>query len=144
MKLTFYKNTSDPRKVAKSITSLGEIDNCVLRDEESILNPTFEVASAALPNDFNYAYCDYTGRYYFTGDAVMVRAGLWRIPCHVDVLSSLYSQYSGIQATISRNETIRNGYLIDDRYKAKAYREILTRQFPNAMTSDSIILMTVG
>ena len=144
MKLTFYKNNSDPKKAVKSITSLGDIENCVLRNEQNILDPVFEVASAALPNDFNYAYCDYTGRYYFTGNAVMVRAGLWRIPCHVDVLSTYFSQYSGIQATINRNETIRNGYLIDDRYKAKAYREILTRQFPNAMTNDSIILMTVG
>ena len=115
-----------------------------MRDEENILDPSFDVASSALPNDFNYVFCDYTGRYYFTGNAVMLRSGLWRIPCHVDVLSTYFNQYSGIQATISRNETIRNGYLIDDRYKAKAYREILTRQFPNAMTSDSIILMTVG
>ena len=144
MKLTFYKTASDPKKVVKTLTSLGDIDNCVLRDEQNILDPVFEVASAALPNDFNYVYCDYTGRYYFTGSAVMARAGLWRIPCHVDVLSTYYSQYKDLSATINRNESIRNGYLIDDQYKAKAYREIMCRKFPYKMTNDSIILLTVG
>lgn len=144
MTLTFYKNTSDPKCVTKSITSLGDITNCVLRDEENILDPVFEVASAALPDDFNYVYCDYTQRYYFTGNAIMVRAGLWRVPCHVDVLSSHYAKYSGLSATITRNETFKNGYLIDDNYKAYAYKECVTRKFPYSFNSDSLILITVG
>ena len=144
MILTFYKNLSDPKKAIKTLTSLGEIQNCILRDEQSVINPNFEVASAALPNDFNYVYCDYTGRYYFTGDPVMVRSGLWRIPCHVDVLSTFFNDYKGISVTVNRNESMRNGFLIDDQYKAKAYREIMCRKFPNKMTDDSIILLTVG
>lgn len=144
MNLTFYKNISDPKKAAKSLTSLGELSGCVLRDEESILNPTFEIATNALPNDFNYCYCDYTGRYYFTGDAVMVRNGLFRIPCHVDVLTTYYQQYKNAVATITRNENVRSGYILDDRYKTLCYQEIVTQPFPNAMEDDSIILMTVG
>ena len=144
MNLTFYKNTSDPKKAIKTLTSLGVIQNCILRDEQSVINPTFEVASAALPDDFNYCYCDYTGRYYFTGDPIMVRSGLWRIPCHVDVLSTFLNDYKDISVTVNRNESMRNGYLIDEQYKAKAYREIMCRKFPNKMTDDSIILLTVG
>lgn len=144
MTLTFYKNLSDPKCVTKSITSLGDITNCVLRDEENILDPVFEVASAALPDDFNYVYCDYTKRYYFTGNAIMMRAGLWRIPCHVDVLSTYYNQFKNVSATISRNEIMRTGYMLDDRYKTLCFQEIVTRPFPNAMENDAIILMTVG
>jgi len=144
MILTFYKNLSDPKKVIKNITSLGAIQNCVLRDEQNILDPVFEVASAALPDDFNYVYCDYTGRYYFTGNAIMVRTGLWRIPCHVDVLSSHYEKYKTVSATITRNETVRNGYLIDGNYKTYAYKECVTRKFPVAFDTDSLILITVG
>ena len=144
MNLTFYKNLSDPKKVVKNITSLGVIQNCVLRDEQNILDPVFEVASAALPDDFNYVHCDYTGRYYFTGNAIMVRTGLWRIPCHVDVLSTYYNQFKNVTATIARNENMRTGYMLDDRYKTLCFQEIVTRPFPNAMEDDSIILMTVG
>lgn len=144
MTLTFYKNLSDPKCVTKSITSLGDITNCILRDEENILDPVFEVASAALPDDFNYVYCDYTKRYYFTGNAIMTRAGLWRIPCHVDVLSTYYNQYKNVSATIARNESMRTGYMLDDRYKTLCFQEIVTRPFPNAMEDDAIILMTVG
>ena len=144
MTLTFYKNLSDPRCATKSLTSLGDLTSCILRDEEPILTPTFEVASAALPTDFNYVYCDYTGRYYFTGDAVMVRAGLWDIPCKVDVLSTYYNQFKNVTATIARNENMRTGYMLDDRYKTLCFQEIVTRPFPNAMEDDSIILMTVG
>lgn len=144
MNLTFYKNNSDPKKAVKTLTSLGVIQNCVLRNEQNILDPVFEVASAALPNDFNYAYCDYTGRYYFTGSAVMVRAGLWRIPCHVDVLSTYYATLAQKTATITRNETLANAYLLDPNYQSKCYSEIITQQFPNEMSSNSLILITVG
>lgn len=144
MNLTFYKNTSDPRKAVKTLTSLGQIQNCILRDEQPVIDPVFEVASAALPDDFNYCYCDYTGRYYFTGDPIMVRSGLWRIPCHVDVLSTYYTDLAAKQATITRNEFIKNGYMLDDKYKSKVYTEFVTHQFPNAMDDDCLILITVS
>lgn len=144
MNLTFYKNISDPKSAMKNLTSLGEISGVAMRDETQVVNPEFLVASQALPSAFNYCYCDYTGRYYFTGDPVMVRTGLYRIPCHCDILTTAYPKYSQIVATISRNEAISNGYLLDSNYKAMSYRECVTRQFPAEMNQDTLILITVG
>lgn len=144
MNLTFYKNLSDPKCAVKNLQSLGVIQNVTLRSEESILTPSFEVATAALPNDFNYVYCDYTGRFYFTGNAIMVRNGLYRIPCHVDVLSTYNAPLRALSATINRNEAEYNGYIIDDNYIGLAYEEVVSKPFPNAMENDSIVLITVG
>lgn len=144
MNLTFYQNASDPRKVDKTLTSLGVIENCAMRDILDVENPTFRVASAALPNAFNYVYCDYTQRFYFTEDPVIVRTGLYDIKCRSDVLANLKTQLRGMTATVTRNENISNGYLLDANYKAMSYRECVTKQFPNAMTQDSLILITVG
>lgn len=144
MNITFYQNASDPMKMDKSLTSLGTIQNCVMRDSLNIKDPVFRVASAALPGTFNYVYCDLTDRYYFTEAPVMLRTGLWDIPAHVDLLSSYKQQLRAKTATIARNENLSNGYLIDGNYKAYAYRECMTRQFPNAMDQDSLVMITVG
>lgn len=144
MNLTFYKNISDPKSAMKNLTSLGEISGVAMRDETQVVNPEFLVASQALPSAFNYCYCDYTGRYYFTGDPVMVRTGLYRIPCHCDILTTAYAQYKDIVATISRNEQLATGYMLDPELKTLSYQNIATLQFPNAMEDDSIVLMTVG
>lgn len=144
MNITFYQNSSDPRKLDKTLTSLGVIENCAMRDVLDVENPTFRIASSALPNAFNYVYCDYTQRFYFTEDPVLVRTGLYDIRCHSDVLANLKTQLRAKTATVSRNEFMSNGYLLDANYKAMAYRECVTKQFPNAMTNDSLILITVG
>lgn len=144
MILTFYQNASDPRKVDKALTSLGAIENCAMRDILDVENPTFRIASAALPNAFNYVYCDYTQRFYFTEDPVLVRTGLYDIKCHTDVLVNLKTQLRALTATVDRNENIANGYLLDPNFKAMIYRECVTRQFPNAITGDSLILITVA
>lgn len=144
MNITFYQNSSDPRKLDKTLTSLGVIENCVMRDVLDVENPTFRIASDALPNAFNYCFCDYTGRYYFTEDPVLVRTGLYDVKCHSDVLANLKTQLRALTATVDRNENIANGYLLDPNFKSMVYRECVTKPFPNGMTADSLILITVS
>lgn len=144
MTLTFYVNSSDPRKLDKSLASLGSIENVVLRSEQSAKDPIFRIATNSLPTAFNYCYCDRTMRYYFCEPPVLVRNGLFDIQCHTDTLSTFKDYIRAQTATVTRNQSRANGYLSDDRYKALAYEEIVTKQFPNAMENDSLILLTVG
>ena len=144
MNITLYQTASDPRKVDKALTSVGSYANCIMRDILDFETPTFRIASSALPSAFNYVYCDYTQRYYFCEDPVEVRNGLYDIKCRSDVLMNLRAQLRGRTATITRNENMSNGYLLDANYKAMCYRECVTKEFPNAMTQDSLILITVG
>lgn len=144
MTLSFFVNASDPKKVDKVLESLGEIQNCVLRDGQSAKDPVFRVATAALPTAFNYCYCDHTQRFYFCEPPVMVRNGLYDIQCHTDTISTFKDYIRAQTATVTRNQTLANGYLIDDRFKSVAYEEIVTKKFPNGLTNDSLILMTVG
>ena len=59
-------------------------------------------------------------------------------------LMSNKSEILSLNATVDRNEFLKNGYLQDDMYKTMAYEEIVCKSFPSGLTSDSIILMTVG
>ena len=144
MNITLYNNTSDPRAVTKALTGAATLSNCIMRDETEVVNPQFEIETASAPTAYNYLYCDYTGRYYFIREITMVRNGLFRLSCHVDVLMTYAAAIRGKNATIARNEYTKNGYIPDERYKSLAYEEIVTKQFPNEMNQDSIILLTVG
>jgi hypothetical protein len=115
-----------------------------MRRETDVINPQFEIETSSAPTAYNYLYCDYTGRYYFIREITMVRNGLYRLSCHVDVLMTYGAAIRGKNATITRNEYTKNGYIPDERYKSLAYEEIVTKQFPNEMNQDSIILLTVG
>lgn len=144
MNITLYHTTSDPRAVTKALTGAAALSGCVMRDETEVVNPQFEIETASAPTAYNYLYCDYTGRYYFIREITMVRNGLFRLSCHVDVLQTYGAAIKARPATISRNEVVKNAYLIDERYKAVAYEEVVTKHFPNSMTDDSIVLLTVG
>lgn len=144
MTLTFYLNSSDPKVVTKTLTQVASFDSAAMRDVLDVVNPTFRVATSALPQSFNYAYCDTTGRYYFCEQPVMVRTGLYDIKCKSDVLMTAAAQLKTRTATVSRNEFRSNGYLLDPYYKTYAYKECVTKKFPNSMDDDSIILITVG
>lgn len=144
MTLTFYVNSSDPRALTKTLTSLGDIADCTMRDALNVRNPVFRVVSGALPTGFNYCYCDWTQRYYFVRDISAYRNGVYDITCACDVLQT-FAQYIKAQtATVARNETLVDGYLPDVQYQVRAYQEIVTKKFPTAITGDSLILMTVG
>lgn len=144
MNITLYSTSSDPRVVSKALSGATTLSGCIMRRETDVINPQFEIETASAPTAYNYLYCDYTGRYYFIREIAMVRNGLFRLSCHVDVLMTYGGAIRSKNATITRNEYTKNGYIPDERYKSLAYEEIVTKQFPNEMNQDSIILLTVG
>lgn len=144
MIITFYAITDDPKKVAKTLPP-GTALTGTLQEDTDLYTPTFTLEeSLTTARLFNYCYIADFGRYYFLDPPTQETAGLVRFKAHCDVLMSFSSQYLSLFATVERNENRANGYLIDPEYKAVAYEEIITKEFPNAMTNDSIILLTVG
>lgn len=146
-----YIVADDKKKVNKGLTNV--VKNAVsitYKDSTEQINPVIILnKDTENLNNVNYVYLSDKNKYYFVTDSPIELTGK-RIAysLHEDVLMSAKSKFLNLKATIDRAETdssrIRNGYLIDEQFKAYAYEQITTKKFPNGIQNDSIILITVG
>lgn len=143
MTITLYSISDDPRNVSKTLGT-GTDASGTARGSFPVTGGAVEIQSAANLNKFNYAYIAETGRYYFIEKIDVLRHDLYVLNLRVDVLMSYAAQIRSLTGTINRQENLYNGYIQDGRYQALSYSKIVAKTFPNAMTNDSIILMTVG
>lgn len=142
--VVFYKNTSDYKCVNKTLTEIKKIENAVFKDSNNIITPQLLITYDSNIFNSNYCYISDNNRYYYIKDIVKMQGGKLLVDCEVDVLMSNKNEILQLTATVDRNENESNAYLIDENYKALSYKEIVCKSFPQGMTRDSIILMTVG
>lgn len=144
MNITLYRNSSESNKVNKTITQILSVDGS-LKDETSILNPTFIVNNVGVINA-NYCYIPQFNRYYFITDITSYRNNLWQISCKVDVLMTYKSQILENTATLSRQENLHNLYLKDDLSKFESDTFTLYQDFPtqNFNGSGDFLILTTG
>lgn len=140
--IKLYKITDDERVVSKTLINEKSY-TCVLKNEAEILGPEIDIQTTDNLSDYNYAYIERYGRYYYVKPSTTPN-GFWRMKGRVDVLMSHKSELLQLSGTLERSEKIFNAYLNDSEYKALSYRKVVTKQFPYAMTNDCFILMTVG
>lgn len=146
MTITFYNNESDEILVDKKITSISSISNAKIINETDIVNPSIVVSRNFYDSiilNANYLYIDKLDRYYYINN-ISFAESMIVIDCTVDVLMSYKSEIRNITCTVKRNENLKNGYLNDDNYNIQAYKQVVCKMFPNAISNDSIILMTAG
>lgn len=127
MDVTLYKNNSENYRIDKSISSQGTY-SCVLKDGCSVENPVILLATNNI-SDVNYMYISDFGRYYFIGDIISVRNGLWEVHAHVDVLMSYSSEIKACTATFKRQENLFNMYLDDPEFRTYNKSQIVTKLF---------------
>lgn len=143
--IQLYNTADDPRVVGKTKSTVGGAHAITLKDGCSIDEPTVSLTiSASSIANANYAYIGDFGRYYWIRDRKSLVNGVVELVLESDPWESFASQLRACPATISRNENASNGYLLDDSYQLLAYNTVVTRLFPQGMTDESMILMTVG
>lgn len=143
--MSLYQVTDDVNVMGKTIQAPTSTHTITLKDGCSIDRPMISFsaqASAIAP--LNYAYIDTFQRYYWITDRKSLVNGVMELTLESDPLESFRGQIKECTGTITRNEHIKNGYLLDERYKAKSYKKIVHKEFPVALDDMSIILMTVG
>ena len=129
----FFQNTAEPNRVNKTDYLIEQIRIAGnLRDISDVINPsiTFECADDKILKS-NYVYIPAFNRYYFINSITSVRANLWRVNLHCDVLYSFRNDVLQIKAIIDRQENNFNRYLIDNNMPLssipyKESKEILT------------------
>lgn len=143
--MSLYQVTDDVNVLGKSIPAPTSTHTITLKDGCSIDRPvvSFSAPIAALA-PLNYAYIDTFQRYYYIVDRNSLVNGVVELTLESDPLESFKAQILQRQATITRNQNEKNGYLKDANYSALAYEAIQYKHFPNALNDTSCILVTVG
>ena len=91
---------SDKRINSTKIPTLAETATCVLKSGTSVERPTFILQSVS-PFDWNVAYCETFGRYYFINDVTYVES-TYEISCTCDYLASYKDEILSNTAYVER------------------------------------------
>ena len=145
MTLTFYLITQDYRVVNKTLgTAIGTAVG-VLHEKVNDLKMSIKLPSALFNTvtGSNYVFIDTTQAYYYR-ESYNIENDCVIIDLRMDVRKTFAAQIKNINATVNRNEMVRNGYLNDTGYNSLAYQAVQYKTFPNALDDASYILVTVG
>lgn len=130
--IVLQSNISETIRLDKNLTTIATLTG-TLRGDTSIIDPVFRI-EGNLADYINVNYCtvEAFGRSYFVNNIRSLRAGLFEIDCHVDVLSSFKSGIRANHAIMHRSERNWNLYLNDGTLKMTQRPEkIVTTQFSN-------------
>lgn len=130
--ITVQTNSSEANRVDKSLADIAALSG-TLRNDTSIIDPVFRIGGDISQYlAANYCTVPAFGRSYFINNIRSLRAGLFEIVCHVDVLSSFKTGLRTNSAIIHRSERNWNLYLNDGTLKMTQRPEkIVTQQFSN-------------
>lgn len=146
MLINFYKMNLDARVVDKTagLTAVTSFDVKLKKKPNNIKSFNLELAMDPEDITFNYCYIPKFKRYYFIGEPVSVYNGITEIPLNCDVLFTYKKGiYESVQL-VDRSASHGNAFMPDNKIPVLAYETIESKKFPNAMNTDTIILMTVG
>lgn len=144
MNITVYDYGGNPKNVSKSLSSgttySGHLHS---RTNDLKISVALRGVEWSTVDSINYAYVDTTGKYYFVESKDFDNNEII-LNLKQDVLMSFSSGIRNASGTVARNENRYNGYMLDNSYQVLSYKNIVTKEFPNGVGNESIILMTVG
>lgn len=138
----FYANTSDDRKVDKTLTEITT-KTVEYKGDTSIINPQIKVS---VFNDFgkcNYVYLSDTKRYYFVRNITMSQQNII-IELECDVLYTYRTDIRRQKAILKRQRNKCNYYLDDEKFRALEYSRIQTFAFPTGFTQNAFVITIAG
>ena len=122
MKIVLYSMTSAKRKIGKTKAKLFELDNVIIKQSTSAIEPTFVVSKQKgknLPSMYrvNYLYSYATKKYYFVSDIRWVTGSCLELICVEDVLETYKNNILALTTLIERQENVYSPYIVDDELK---------------------------
>ena len=112
MNISYWTGFSKRKNSTKQPTS-GTTATVYLKDDTSILNPTFDCTG--VPANVNYIYVSDFGRYYFVDDVTYAGKDRIFIKCSVDVLATYKSQIGSLNANVEYAASSTNVLVPDPR-----------------------------
>ena len=143
MTIKLYKTVSENNKVTKVLTDEIELTG-TLRESSSVLNPSIKIESSTNLSDYNYAYIEDFGRYYFITNLEAIRNDLWRVSMRCDVLMTYAAEIKANTAVVARNSNLFNLYFQDEQFKILNYETVQTKAFGASLAPSSQFVLIVA
>lgn len=117
--VNFYTFAKKSNSTARP-TGTGEVISCILKSDSSIRNPVIilERGLASAPQ-WNYAYIQEYGRYYFINNWTWTDHRLWAADLSCDTLATFKQQIGDASLYILRSSAASDGNIVDDYYPTK-------------------------
>lgn len=116
MTVTLYNNSSDPRKLYKSLSALGSSLTCNVTAPCSVENPSFKLLIDS--NNYvikaNYLYVSDWGKYYYITNREIQNNNEIILNCHIDVLMSFKDAIRNTDVVCERSTSNVNKYIPDE------------------------------
>lgn len=153
MVIEIYNNKSCINKVDKSITLLSTFENVRFKENTSIYNPTLVIGGIndiGSTNDWNYAYIPKFKKYYFINEKIMLNGNNVSLELKEDVLMTFKDTILKSEFIISRQEKIKNNFLIDTELPIHVDKSVEIKKIGNALFNEksnlelNIVLNTHG
>ena len=143
MTIKLYKTPSENNKVTKILNDEISLTGS-LKQQSSVINPRIRIEEDSNISDYNYAYIEEFGRYYFIQNIDAVRNDIWEISLKVDVLMTYATQIKTNTAVIARNSNLFNLYFQDEQFKILNYETLQTKKFSSGLTPSSQLVLIVS
>lgn len=142
--IKLYKNASAPEKLDKSLTEIADLTG-TLKDPSSFIDPSImlEAQQDQIVN-CNYIRIPQFERNYFVKNITVLRTGLYRLDCHVDVLTTYKSEIRKNHAIIHRSQKDYELNLDDGSIKVNNNPIIQTKSFPAGFTTSLEFVLAVA
>lgn len=120
---------NEKEKIRKTYSSETSFD-CQFKAESSIFDPEIVISTGSDLSGFNAMRIpSFNNRKYYITDISVVRAGIWKIKAHVDVLSTYANEILANTAVVKRQSNLYNTYLSDNEFKVQNNETIETLYF---------------
>lgn len=143
MTIKLFSTDSEPNAVPKHLYNETELTGSV-RDEVDVLRPTVRVELADSGTQYNYAYIQDFGRYYFIREITEVRTGIAEIQMEVDVLETYRQQYINCPMIAQRSDSHYNVYAPDPERQFYQYKSNQYITLGNVGRPNILVICTVG
>lgn len=138
MTVRLIKSDSENECVEKSVLEYTDVE-CVLVNTD-INHPVFKLSSEYV--DYNYAYVEDFGRYYFVNKPEGKAGTHILLRCNVDVLMSYKDELLELECSVVRNEVIPIGDIVDEKLPIKAKRRIVSFEFGDRFDGDRRFILS--
>ena len=144
MEVILYKNSSENNVIGKSLVQIKSVE-CNLKNDVSVVNPTFVLSYTDSILDSNYCFIPKFNRYYFIDEIIPITGDRSIIKCKVDVLESFKNDIKSLTAIINKQETIADKFIDDGSWVVENKDFLQSYNFSNGFNdSGEFILITAG
>ena len=144
MEVILYRNSSENNVIGKSLAQIKSVE-CNLKNDVSVVNPTFVLSYTDSILDSNYCFIPKFNRYYFIDEIIPITGDRIIIRCKVDVLESFKNDIKSLTAIINKQETIADKFIDDGSWIVENKDFLQSYNFSNGFNdSGEFILITAG